>query len=75
MATYVSAKKARRMPEVMKKYRKGGANAFDKKIKTAQAYTRINPLATGVSRQNCQVDVSAVTLVPALRRNGKRVIF
>lgn len=72
MATFVSAKKARRFPEVMKKFRKMGAAAFDKQVKNGAPYARVPPGGAAVSRQNAQVDVTAITGVAALKKSGRK---
>lgn len=69
MATYVSVKKVRRFPEVLQKYKRGGANSFDKKVKAGPAYARTTP-GTSTSRRNAQIDVSSITGVRALKKNG-----
>lgn len=72
MATWVSFKKARRFPNVINFFHKSGL--FGKNVKTVgTSYARVPPGGAGVSRQNAQVDVSAITGVPALRRNGRKV--
>lgn len=71
MATYVSVKKAAKFPAVLNKYRRGGAAAFLAKVKAKASYGRTAP-STGTSRQNAQIDVSSITGVPALKRNGKK---
>jgi hypothetical protein len=71
MATYVSVKKAAKFPEVLKKFRRGGANAFTTKVKLGASYSRVAP-STGTSRQNAQIDVTSITGVAALKKNGRK---
>lgn len=70
MPTYVNVKKVRRFPAVLKAFKRGGANSFDAKVKKAASYSRVAP-STGTSRRNAQIDVTSITGVRALKRNGK----
>lgn len=54
----------------MKKFRRGGAASFDAKVKKAASYSRVAPL-TGTGRTNAQIDVTSITGVRALKKNGK----
>jgi hypothetical protein len=70
MATYVSVKKVRRFPAVMKAFKRGGAQSFDAKVKAKASYSRLTP-STGTSRRNAQVDITSIPGVRALKKNGK----
>jgi hypothetical protein len=70
MATYVSVKKVRKFPAVLKAFKRGGAQSFDAKVKKAASYTRLTP-GTGTSRRNAQVDIRSIPGVKALKKNGK----
>lgn len=71
MATYVSVKKVRRLPAVLKAFKRGGANSFDAKVKRGAAYARTAPSGPA-SRRNAQIDVTSITGVPALKKNGRK---
>ncbi|MGH8240595.1 MAG: hypothetical protein ACREXP_26755 [Steroidobacteraceae bacterium] len=70
MATYVSVKKVRKFPAVLKAFKRGGAASFDAKVKKAASYSRVTP-GTGTGRSNAQIDVTSITGVKALKKNGK----
>jgi hypothetical protein len=72
MALFVSFKKARRFPEVMKKFKRGGALHFDKVVKKAASFVRTPPAGAAVSRSGGQIDVQTITGVAALKKNGKK---
>ena len=71
MATFVPVKKVRRFPAVMKAFKQGGAKSFDAKVKKAASYSRMTP-GVAQSRQNAQIDVTAITGVPAIKKNGRK---
>jgi hypothetical protein len=71
----ISIKKARRFPEIRKRLKRSG-NSIDKTSRRVGATaTRTPPNGAAVSRQNVQINTDSYPGVPALRRNGKRVIF
>lgn len=70
MATYVPLKKVVTFPAVKKVFKRGGAAALLAKVKKGASYARVTP-STGTSRQNAQIDVSAITGVRALKKNGR----
>ncbi len=83
MAVYVSLKQALKLPAVIKRF--GNASRMWKALKqSGAAFNRQPPSVTRGSRQNVQIDVSAITVaanatlgrprvaVPALRSNGKK---
>jgi hypothetical protein len=71
MATYVSVKKASKFPAVLKKFKRGGAQAFIAKVKKAASYSRVTP-GTSTSRRNAQVDVTSITGLPAMKKSGRK---
>jgi len=83
MAVYVSFKQALKLPAVIKRF--GNASRMWKALKqSGAAFNRKPPSAANGSRQNVQIDVSAITVsanatlgrpgvvVPPLRSNGKK---
>lgn len=71
MATYVSFKKARRTPAVIRGVK--NESVLWKRVKNRAAYTRVNPASAGVSRTAAQIDVAGpITGVPTLKRSGRR---
>jgi len=70
MPLYVSVKKVRKLPAVLKVFKRGGAQSFDAKVKKAASYSRVAP-GLSTSRRNAQIDVTSITGVRALKKNGK----
>ena len=82
MAVYVSMKQAMKFPQVIQRF--GNASRMWKMLKASAAFNRMPPTVTNQSRQNAQIDVSAISIsanatlgrpgvaVPALKGNGKR---
>ena len=72
----VNFKKAIKFPEVLKKYRHGGGLSFFKLAKKiGTSFARLPPAGAAVGRTDSQINTASITLVPALRQNGKRTIF
>lgn len=71
MPTYVSVKKVSKFPAVLKKFKRGGAQSFAAKVKKAASYSRMTP-GIAQSRSNAQIDVSSITGVAALKKNGRK---
>ncbi len=69
MANYVSVKKVLTFPRVINAYPK--AAKLWKMIK-ARTFGRVPPNGAAVPRQNAQIDVEAITGVPAMRKNGRK---
>lgn len=83
MALWVEVKKAMKFPAVLNAYARAGGGAgnangnlkkgFLKLVKAGGAWVRNPPSGAGVSKQDAQVDVTAIPGVPPLRKDGKRV--
>lgn len=70
MATYVNVKKVAKFPAVLKKFKRGGAQSFEAKVKKAASYSRMTP-GTSTSRRNAQIDVTSITGLKSLKKNGR----
>lgn len=79
MAVWVEVKKAMTFPAIINVFARAGGGAgsakkgFLKLVKAGGAWVRTPPAGAGVSKQNAQVDVTAIPGVVALRKDGKRV--
>ena len=70
MSIWVSAKRAAKFPAVINFYHK--ASLFLKTVKAGGVWIRLPPAGAAVSKQDAQVDVTAIPGVPALRKDGHR---